>query len=372
MAPPSGRPTQIPMPGSVTPQQQAALQEQTTPRSKPPTSSYPFTAGQPSLVEKRQPEGIEPPSRIEIPQPSSQLAREFAMSVGSSINPPRLAPAVRPSTTSDDDDVLPGGAPGRSARSTTVTKSLGAGVREASTRRSSSRQPPVRQDSETGYEGGVERHGQANDFVDDGTDDDSDSLEKTPPSTTTATFGQHYRNNSSPSTSKIAGNGSAPSSGANQKLPDLSESTRRNRNASASAHQHPSQLPVHARSLANKLKLDKSTFKKRTASVSSTRSTEANQHPFPTPGMKTDGPNATGETGEGLFDDWKSVEELRLDEDERKEKHWKRWGPYVSERQWATVREDYSANGDAWTHFPHEHARSRAYRCVSPLLDSPC
>lgn len=57
-----------------------------------------------------------------------------------------------------------------------------------------------------------------------------------------------------------------------------------------------------------------------------------------------------------------SVEEHRLDQDRLKEKHWKRWGPYLSERQWATVREDYSANGDAWTHFPHEHARSRAYR----------
>jgi hypothetical protein len=41
---------------------------------------------------------------------------------------------------------------------------------------------------------------------------------------------------------------------------------------------------------------------------------------------------------------------------------WKRWGPYLSERQWGTVREDYSANGEAWAYFPHEHARSRAYR----------
>jgi hypothetical protein len=41
---------------------------------------------------------------------------------------------------------------------------------------------------------------------------------------------------------------------------------------------------------------------------------------------------------------------------------WRRWGPYVSERQWGTVREDYSAGGDAWDYFPHEHARSRAYR----------
>jgi hypothetical protein len=42
--------------------------------------------------------------------------------------------------------------------------------------------------------------------------------------------------------------------------------------------------------------------------------------------------------------------------------HWRRWGPYLSERQWGTVREDYSENGDAWGYFPHDHARSRAYR----------
>src|ERR1700721_435856 len=41
---------------------------------------------------------------------------------------------------------------------------------------------------------------------------------------------------------------------------------------------------------------------------------------------------------------------------------WKKWGPYLSERQWGTVREDYSAHGDAWDYFPHEHARRRAYR----------
>jgi len=55
-------------------------------------------------------------------------------------------------------------------------------------------------------------------------------------------------------------------------------------------------------------------------------------------------------------------EQLRLDEDSKREKNWKRWGPYLSERQWGTVREDYSANGDAWNYFPHDHARSRAYR----------
>jgi hypothetical protein len=53
---------------------------------------------------------------------------------------------------------------------------------------------------------------------------------------------------------------------------------------------------------------------------------------------------------------------VRLEEDTRREKNWKRWGPYLSERQWSTVREDYSADGDAWDYFPHEHARSRAFR----------
>ena len=55
-------------------------------------------------------------------------------------------------------------------------------------------------------------------------------------------------------------------------------------------------------------------------------------------------------------------ESLRLGEDFRREKNWKRWGPDLSERQWGTVREDYSANGDCWNYFPHDHARSRAYR----------
>ena len=57
-----------------------------------------------------------------------------------------------------------------------------------------------------------------------------------------------------------------------------------------------------------------------------------------------------------------NAEERRLAEDGRRERNWKRWGPYLSERQWGTVREDYSGNGDCWTYFPHEHARSRAYR----------
>jgi len=55
-------------------------------------------------------------------------------------------------------------------------------------------------------------------------------------------------------------------------------------------------------------------------------------------------------------------ESRRLAEDGRRESNWKRWGPYLAERQWGTVREDYSAGGDAWTHLPHDHARSRTYR----------
>ncbi|MGD0964443.1 MAG: glucosidase [Candidatus Acidiferrales bacterium] len=55
-------------------------------------------------------------------------------------------------------------------------------------------------------------------------------------------------------------------------------------------------------------------------------------------------------------------EEQRLQASVEREVHWKRWGPYLSERQWGTVREDYSANGDVWNYFPHDHARSRAYR----------
>jgi len=62
--------------------------------------------------------------------------------------------------------------------------------------------------------------------------------------------------------------------------------------------------------------------------------------------------------GQGPMD----AESLRLVEDARREKNWKRWGPYLSERQWGTVREDYSADGNVWNYFPHDHARSRAYR----------
>src|SRR3989449_623044 len=57
-----------------------------------------------------------------------------------------------------------------------------------------------------------------------------------------------------------------------------------------------------------------------------------------------------------------TTEDGRLEEARQRQKHWKRWGPYLSERQWGTVREDYSPGGTAWEYFPHDHARSRAYR----------
>lgn len=98
--------------------------------------------------------------------------------------------------------------------------------------------------------------------------------------------------------------------------------SRKNRNPSQASHAHPT-LPVrpgrHAPSA-----------KGRSPSVSSARSVEATSHPFPTPGIK--------QNNGFQFDKWKSVEEQRLDEDERREKHWKRWGPYLSERQWVRAR----------------------------------
>src|SRR5262245_64719837 len=55
-------------------------------------------------------------------------------------------------------------------------------------------------------------------------------------------------------------------------------------------------------------------------------------------------------------------EERRLQEATSPDTPWKKWGPYLSERQWGTVREDYSETGDAWNYFSHDQARSRAYR----------
>lgn len=65
-------------------------------------------------------------------------------------------------------------------------------------------------------------------------------------------------------------------------------------------------------------------------------------------------------------------EHLRLIESRERRAHWKRWGPYLSERAWGTVREDYSAVGAAWEFFPHDHARSRAYRWNEDGLGGIC
>jgi hypothetical protein len=68
------------------------------------------------------------------------------------------------------------------------------------------------------------------------------------------------------------------------------------------------------------------------------------------------------EVNQILGDATMNAERERLASAREAETPWKRWGPYLSERQWGTVREDYSENGDAWNYFPHDHARSRAYK----------
>src|SRR5262245_949904 len=57
-----------------------------------------------------------------------------------------------------------------------------------------------------------------------------------------------------------------------------------------------------------------------------------------------------------------NAEQKRLEDTRARRAHWRRWGPYLADRQWGTVREDYSASGSAWDYLPHDHARSRAYR----------
>src|SRR5713101_2445783 len=67
-----------------------------------------------------------------------------------------------------------------------------------------------------------------------------------------------------------------------------------------------------------------------------------------------------------------TTEEQRLQESKEHKVHWKRWGPYLSERAWGTVREDYSSYGTAWDFFPHDHARSKAYRWGEDGLGGIC
>jgi hypothetical protein len=67
-----------------------------------------------------------------------------------------------------------------------------------------------------------------------------------------------------------------------------------------------------------------------------------------------------------------TAEEQRLNEDRQRKVNWKRWGPYLSDRQWGTVREDYSVYETAWEYLPHDHARSRAYRWGEDGLGGVC
>src|SRR5215471_4678405 len=67
-----------------------------------------------------------------------------------------------------------------------------------------------------------------------------------------------------------------------------------------------------------------------------------------------------------------TAEDQRLKADDTGQSSWKFWGPYISERQWGTVREDYSANGDAWSYLNHDQARSRAYRWGEDGLAGIC
>jgi Glycosyl hydrolase family 63 C-terminal domain len=67
-----------------------------------------------------------------------------------------------------------------------------------------------------------------------------------------------------------------------------------------------------------------------------------------------------------------TAEEERLEQSRERKAHWKRWGPYLSERAWGTVREDYSVYGTAWDYLPHDHARSRAYRWNEDGLAGIC
>lgn len=83
-------------------------------------------------------------------------------------------------------------------------------------------------------------------------------------------------------------------------------------------------------------------------------------------GQKVDEPRIEGDlmadTTSTMVQENKSAEDQPIVESIGDDSHWKLWGPYLSERQWGTVREDYSENGDPWRYFPHDQARSRAYR----------
>src|SRR5262252_1018885 len=78
------------------------------------------------------------------------------------------------------------------------------------------------------------------------------------------------------------------------------------------------------------------------------------------------------ERNQGMHQAPGQQERQRLAEDETRERNWKRWGPYLSERQWGTVREDYSGGGSSWNYFSHDQSRSRAYRWGEDGLGGFC
>ena len=84
---------------------------------------------------------------------------------------------------------------------------------------------------------------------------------------------------------------------------------------------------------------------------------------MPVQPQMTDGPATSSKTSTSSAGTRpRGAEAVRLEESRNRQCHWKRWGPYLSERAWGSVREDYSAAGEAWDYFTHDHARSRAYR----------
>lgn len=326
MTPPSTlpRPSSISLPSSSIADLSTASDSQQTPKGAAPSTS-PFVPA--SLTEKRlgDPDQTDPPLKIDLPLPIAPIAigREFVKAEKSFMRPNSSKMSATESDLADSVNASLLSSGSRSRGPTVL-----AGVRKE-VKRSSSRQP-MRRDSETGYEGGEERHGQANDFVDedDGNSDDAAPSSRSRPqiSIPSGRLPSHQSSSNSPSLTSAT---------TNAKLPDLS-STHRNRNPSSSSHQHPGPLPSHHHSSASRNQYPNGfrsqqprRQQQQASSITSTRSAEATQHPFPTPGMKL-GPD-------GLFDDWQSVEEKRLDEDARKEKHWKRWGPYCSERQWVSL-----------------------------------
>lgn len=292
-----------------------------TPTSAPP--SGPFTgAPTTSLSERRRSDAAStnPPSLSVLTQSAAPTTLKQTLSPREACAPSLNATATGLTPEATPTVIANTAANARLGRSGTVKKS---------SKRTPSKQP-VRRGTDAGYEGEVERHGQPNDFVDP---EDSDDGAAPPPAAASkgSSAGRKQRYPDTLATDILS------SVGAN--FPDaesVQRSTFRNRNPSMSSHQHPGRLPLHSRnsSRGSAANGGAAGHRPRASSISSTRSHEAGNHPFPTPGHKHQNP----------VDDWQSIEEKRLEEDERKEKHWKRWGPYVSERQWVRRPRFYSVH----------------------------